>query len=646
MNKLTFNKFRSKLKGSKFSMTQVGKLWRQYPDNLSNDDLNIRIADNFNFTFFLEKEVKEIKDISKIKEKVITTLKEVIKQKEDTHRAIKNTNKNELLKSYGPVIKKLGEGSYGSVNLHKLGEKSYAIKKIHYTINESIDNYSIIEVAILQRINHKNVLKLLDYKISKDLVHLYLVTDVMKRGSLIDYQIKDPVILKKLVYQLLCGVAYIHSLDIIHRDLKPQNILVDSDYTLKIADFGQSIALSCINPEIKNTMVVTLWYRPPELLYGGMGKQYGLSLDMWSVGCVIFEMITRKVIFFGSDPKNIRDIISFRLGDPNEIVWPGVSKYPLYKKDKERKPTSERTKKYITDIIKNQKVADIYFDIIMNLVKYDPSKRATALQSLKNPFFDQIRDKKLEATHHSCLENLYLVEKPINFTLNKYIDIDIRMKYILINWLISVSMKFRLRTRTYYIALYLHDSLNMLNFFTKRDDYQLYGVACLYIASLYNEIFPPEISDFIYITDNSYTEKQILNISTKIFNSINFKMIFSTCYDFNIEYGEFYSQEVHKLSKGLLYFVSTLPDELYQTKPDQVALMTIMMACMYYGEKFKHINRVTNDEIKNLSFCIDLKIDRLPSAKLLFKSAKHHYTDDNRSIEEVIRELCNNKLIT
>ena len=272
----------------------------------------------------------------------------------------------------------------------------------------------------------------------------------------------------------------------------------------------------------------------------------------------------------------------------------------------------------------------------MSLVKYDPSKRATALQTLQNPIFDKVRDKKLEATHYSCLENLYLVEKPINFTLDKQIDLNYRMKYIVIDWLFGVKLKFRLKLRTYYIALYLHDSLD---FSIDREDYQLFSASCLYLASNYNELFPPEINDFIYITANSYSKKQFFSMSNTILKSINFKMVFSTCYDFHIQYGEFYNNEINKLSKNLLLFVSTLPDKLYQTKPDQVALMTIMMACMYYGEKFKHMSKVTNKSIQDKLFCIDIKANLLPSAKLMFKR------DIGIDVNTVIDELCKNELL-
>ena len=118
---------------------------------------------------------------------------------------------------------------------------------------------------------------------------------------------------KKFMSQLVEGVRYCHSHRVLHRDLKPQNLLIDRDGNLKLADFGLARAFGVplrtythevrsiagrSSPKIANgTQVVTLWYRSPEILLGG--RQYSTGVDMWSVGCIFAEMCTRKPLFPG-----------------------------------------------------------------------------------------------------------------------------------------------------------------------------------------------------------------------------------------------------------------------------------------------------------------------------------------------------------
>jgi cyclin-dependent kinase len=131
----------------------------------------------------------------------------------------------------------------------------------------------------------------------------------------------DPLIVKSFTYQLLKGIAHCHDKKILHRDLKPQNLLISKNNILKIADFGLARA-SGIPVKGFTHEVVTLWYRPPDVLLGS--QKYTSSIDIWSVGCIFAEMVNMRPLFPGQKEGDELKRIFKVLGTPNNQVWPGV----------------------------------------------------------------------------------------------------------------------------------------------------------------------------------------------------------------------------------------------------------------------------------------------------------------------------------
>jgi mitogen-activated protein kinase 15 len=116
--------------------------------------------------------------------------------------------------------------------------------------------------------------------------------------------LSSPSINRYITYQILRSLKYVHSADLIHRDLKPSNILLDSECNVKIADFGLARSLSEQEDEtaILTEYVATRWYRAPEILLGS--TRYSKAVDMWSVGCILGEMINGKAVFPGTSTLN------------------------------------------------------------------------------------------------------------------------------------------------------------------------------------------------------------------------------------------------------------------------------------------------------------------------------------------------------
>lgn len=212
-----------------------------------------------------------------------------------------------------------------------------ALKKIRLEAeDEGVPSTAIREISLLKEMNDPNIVRLLNIA-HADGHKLYLVCEFLDL-DLKKYMEALPVsdggrgkafpegsgpdlgrfglgeaMVKKFMSQLVEGVRYCHSHRVLHRDLKPQNLLIDRDGNLKLADFGLArafgVPLRTYTHEVYELssqemhrwltyiQVVTLWYRSPEILLGG--RQYSTGVDMWSVGCIFAEMCTRKPLFPG-----------------------------------------------------------------------------------------------------------------------------------------------------------------------------------------------------------------------------------------------------------------------------------------------------------------------------------------------------------
>lgn len=198
--------------------------------------------------------------------------------------------------------------------------------------------------------------------------------------------------IKSWSQQLLAGVHYMHTNKVIHRDLKASNLLVNKNGELKIADWGLARTW---NPEMERLThkVVTLWYRPPELLLGCM--EYSPKIDMWSVGCIIAEMFRRSGFLKGSNEATQLDLIFRTVGHPTKDNWPKVeSTCRLWRKFKPQEGETILPNR-LTDALKtnlpNPKwMTDQAVALISHLLTLDPDVRWSAEQALDADYFFEI----------------------------------------------------------------------------------------------------------------------------------------------------------------------------------------------------------------------------------------------------------------
>jgi serine/threonine protein kinase len=281
-------------------------------------------------------------------------------------------------------LEKIGEGTYGIV--YKAKDKNtgklVALKKIRpESENEGIPATTIREILLLKNLKHSTIIDLQEIIHSEDKMYLvfeYVETDLKKLIDDFSRQNKrfSEEITKKMAQQLCTAVNFCHSKNIFHRDLKPQNILVDSNFNIKLADFGLGRAASI--PLRKYTsQIVTLWYRPPELLLGC--EFYDSSVDIWSLACILTEINTLMPLFMGdSDIDQIVKIYRI-LGVPSEEIWKGVESFPRFNKEmiKNFKP------KGLSGLVKDKKLEEI----IKKMLVFDPLQRITAKDALEGDYF-------------------------------------------------------------------------------------------------------------------------------------------------------------------------------------------------------------------------------------------------------------------
>ncbi|CAM9339420.1 cyclin-dependent kinase 2-like isoform X1 [Lethenteron reissneri] len=284
-------------------------------------------------------------------------------------------------------VEKIGEGTYGVVYKarNKLTGEAVALKKIRLdTETEGVPSTAIREISLLRELNHPNIVRLLTIIHSEK--KLYLVFELLDQDlkKFMDNATPSGIplpLVKSYLYQLLQGIAFCHSHRILHRDLKPQNLLINAEGAIKLADFGLARAFG-VPQRTYTHEVVTLWYRAPEILLGC--KHYSTSVDVWSIGCIFAEMLTRRALFPGDSEIDQLFRIFRTLGTPDEGVWPGVSQLPDYKSTFPRWANQELTKVVPTLNFEGR-------GLLALMLQYDPNQRVTANMALSHCFFQNVK---------------------------------------------------------------------------------------------------------------------------------------------------------------------------------------------------------------------------------------------------------------
>lgn len=322
-----------------------------------------------------------------------------------------------LLKKY-EIVQKIGKGAYGVVwkAIDKKQNQVVALKKIYDAFQNKTDaKRTYREVMYLREMDHENIIRILNIYKAENNKDLYLVFEFMESDlhSVIRANILEETHRKLIIYQILKVLKYIHSAEVIHHDLKPSNILINVGCKVKITDFG--LARSFYSKEFDSEplyteYVSTRWYRAPEILLGAV--TYSSAVDMWSLGCILGEMMIGKAVFPGTSTLNQIEKIIEVLGKPrNEDI---------------ESLNSDLAENIINSININKKKSFASFfpnahedalDLLQKLLTFKPSARLTAEEALKHKYVREFYSAK-EASSYK----IRILDEEKEFDLKDYRD--------------------------------------------------------------------------------------------------------------------------------------------------------------------------------------------------------------------------------
>lgn len=473
--------------------------------------------------------------------------------------------------------KKVGEGGYSQIYTYE-----NKVVKIDKNLEFGLDRSLITEAAYISKLQHPNVINLIDAFFTKNDFCILLPKANMDLKKYVELNKLTEVEIVSISYQLIRGVAYLHSQDILHGDLKPQNILIfdnteecattspKSDYLkvrVVIADFGISRDNTC-RKLVEKREVFTLWYRPPEILLGG---DYTAAGDIWALGCIIYEITAGRPLFIGYTESEMIWNIFRHFGTPTEKTWPGVSLLPGYIQGF---PFFKELPLRVSEPIRQ---------LLEKMLVLNPNGRENTLSLLSNPIFREIKeeiDNCLKAPNISSINcSVSIINNAIDindFKTNFYAIHLIARSYVL-NGLYYLQGENKWDDNLINFTILLFDMLG------KEIKDGMFIYSCLYVASLILDI--DIYNEIVRIIKR---KRDFIRLNREIIIKSKLNLHISTPLNILEVYGTNEIRDAAVTCLNLLNYTS-----ISQRYPSEgIILLVIKIASGYLNKPFKYDNKL------------------------------------------------------
>lgn len=495
------------------------------------------------------------------------------------------------------VVAALGSGGFGDVMKVKLrdnGEVRYALKTSITKERRRLRAF-LTEAAHLVRLDHPNIAQIVGIESHPKLGYILFRLYDMDLRNLLHTKRLEPQEMVKYAYDIVAGVAYMHSRNVIHLDLKPANILYDKEQDrLVIADLGLSESLFCVTGDNPTTRIIgTRVYRAPEIMLFRYMEHptHGTATDVWSVGLILMELsgqprllhLERDVEKETGEREFVKQLEAV-LGPIDRRLWP---KLPFISAP----PASEDKLEEIRAATRPEGL----FSMARAMLHYDPRDRISLSTALQDALFDEVRTAAQDSKEISCLDNLYLrglqrSESPFEWMdaqrnqtpsnapkRSKLTHVDLNLMW---DGLICGALNIGLPDKVLYLARHLMDE-GMDEGVTTKNRLAVHGLACMSLAELMTDTSAASEARKIRLFQQYYKKDAIVRQMVRVVNNITADVAVSPADKFIAEYVQLHYEDEKDLLVplarriGLLYLYA---ENYYRLSAYQIALFSLFFA--------------------------------------------------------------------